>query len=42
MGATEVLALVQVSQEVIPTTFWGMVSAGKPANKVVFAILVML
>lgn len=42
MGATEVLALVQVSQEVIPTTFWGMVSAGKPANKVVFAILVIL
>ena len=42
IAALEMLALVQVSQEAIPTTFWGMVRAGKPANQVVFAVLVVL
>ena len=36
------VALLQVSQEAIPTTFWGMVRAGKPANQVVFAVLIVL
>ena len=42
IAAAGVLALVQVSEQVVPTTFWGMVSAGKPANQVVFAVLVVL
>ena len=42
IGAAGVLALVQVSEQVVPPTFWGMVSAGKPANQVVFAVLVVL
>lgn len=42
IGALGMLALLQASQSAIPTTFWGMVRAGKPANQVVFTILIIL
>jgi biopolymer transport protein ExbB/TolQ len=37
-----VVALLQVSESVIPTTPWEMVTAGQPLTQVVFAILVLL